>query len=148
MLKVLLKNTQKLCFIRHFSSFSSNDHQLDAKKLLENAATFIDSKPTTAEDAWSTLPYAQGAVIPKRRQADDPNKRPKIDPEETSLILFPGEGLQYGGMAKKLISCPAARDIFETANQILGLVYDASLKNILEYDRFYLMKTRNILCHS
>lgn len=45
-----------------------------------------------------------------------------MDPSDTSVILFPGDGHQHAGMAKGMISCPSARDLFEMANEMLGLV--------------------------
>lgn len=121
MLRLAIRQTPCLQLgLRASSSFKPNDTKsLNAKQLLDGAATFKDTKPTTPDDAWSTLPYPQGAVIPKRKQAAGEDQRWKMDPENTSIILFPGEGSQYGGMAKSLINCPAAMDIFARANEIL-----------------------------
>lgn len=49
----------------------------------------------------------------------DVKVRPSIDPKETSVILFPGQGTQYVGMAKELMRFPQARSIFELANEVL-----------------------------
>lgn len=36
------------------------------------------------------------------------------------VILFPGQGNQFVGMTKKLKNMPAAKHLFQIANQILG----------------------------
>jgi hypothetical protein len=46
--------------------------------------------------------------------------RPKIDPSETSLILFPGQGSQFVGMGAKLLDYPNVINMFDTARHILG----------------------------
>ncbi|XP_055628698.1 probable malonyl-CoA-acyl carrier protein transacylase, mitochondrial [Toxorhynchites rutilus septentrionalis] len=86
--------------------------------LLNNAATFTDARPHSEQDSWATLPYVEGTFY-GRNQALKSSK-PKIDPRETSIILFPGQGAQYVGMASRLLKYPGARDIFALANQVLG----------------------------
>ncbi|XP_060652743.1 probable malonyl-CoA-acyl carrier protein transacylase, mitochondrial [Drosophila nasuta] len=66
------------------------------------------------------------------------NSRPTIDPKETSIVLFPGQGTQYVGMAKDLLRFPGARRIFELANEVLK--YDL-LKICLEGPRDKLNRT-------
>ncbi|XP_023164734.2 probable malonyl-CoA-acyl carrier protein transacylase, mitochondrial [Drosophila hydei] len=66
------------------------------------------------------------------------NSRPAIDPKETSVVLFPGQGTQYVGMAKDLLRFPGARRIFELANDVLK--YDL-LKICLEGPREKLNRT-------
>jgi [acyl-carrier-protein] S-malonyltransferase len=89
------------------------------KDLLDNAATGDDSTPQNQADIWSTSPYPTGAIHNNRDQSKKSN-RPRTDPRETSIVLFPGQGSQYVGMAKKLVKIPEARDMFEIANQVLG----------------------------
>lgn len=117
MWKTIIHRIRNAHVVSRTYSSVKNDRP-DIKYLLNNAASFIDAKPATEEDEWATLPYAQGTVIPKREMIDE-NARPKMNPADTSLILFSGEGLQFGGMARTLISCPSARDIFEWANETL-----------------------------
>lgn len=91
-------------------------HKASAKDLLDDAATFIDQVPVNEESKWSTSPYPKGSI--PRSQAHH-SLRPYINPMETSLILFPGEGSQFVGMAKDLLKFPICIDLFKVANEIL-----------------------------
>lgn len=46
--------------------------------------------------------------------------RPEECPENPTIILFPGQGAQFVGMAKSLVDIPEARDLFEIASDVLG----------------------------
>ncbi|CAB0002193.1 unnamed protein product [Nesidiocoris tenuis] len=87
------------------------------KRLLEESASFADDIPQKGEEAWSTSPYPKGSVV--RSQALH-SLRPLVNPKETSIILFPGQGTQFVGMGKDLMKFPAARDLFKEASSILG----------------------------
>lgn len=95
----------------------NRDHAL--KQLLERSTGFIDTKPQHEQDKWATLPYVEGTVMSKRERTELDIERPKIDPRDTSLVLFPGDGAQFVGMAKSLECVPAARDLFDYASEIL-----------------------------
>ncbi|XP_055538793.1 probable malonyl-CoA-acyl carrier protein transacylase, mitochondrial [Wyeomyia smithii] len=121
--------------LRHASRLFSKKHSSEPKALgtdkvqdlLNNAATFDNIRSHSEQDSWATLPYVEGTHF-HRNQAMK-SARPKIDPRETSIILFPGQGAQYVGMASRLLKYPGARDIFALANEVLG--YDL-LKLCLE----------------
>lgn len=102
-------------FRRFCGSSSKSDH---IKQLLDNAATLDDVKPQTSEDVWATLPFPEGVNLKQSQAAK--SYRPKIDPKDTSIILFPGQGAQYVGMGKGLMKFPKAREIYELANEVLG----------------------------
>lgn len=89
------------------------------KDLLENAAAGADTNPQTQADLWSTSPYPEGAVLNRRDQSKK-SKRSGKDPRETSIVLFPGQGSGYVGMAKSLVRIPEARDMFQIASEVLG----------------------------
>lgn len=91
------------------------------KDLLENAASGEDRKPKTSEDTWSTSPYTNDAVFNNNRR-DQSKKRDRTfkDPRDTSIVLFPGQGAQYVGMAKNLVNIPEARDMYAMASDVLG----------------------------
>ncbi|RWS29006.1 malonyl-CoA-acyl carrier protein transacylase-like protein [Leptotrombidium deliense] len=46
--------------------------------------------------------------------------RPRIDPSETSVILFPGQGTQFVGMGSKLLEYPNVEQMFTHAKHVLG----------------------------
>ncbi|XP_053391502.1 probable malonyl-CoA-acyl carrier protein transacylase, mitochondrial [Mercenaria mercenaria] len=43
-----------------------------------------------------------------------------IDPEQTSILLFPGQGSQFVGMGKKLLAYPGVENLYNKASEILG----------------------------
>lgn len=119
---------------------SNNDKSKESplKKLLDDSASFQDTKPQNAEQQWTTLPYLSGTKIRKQGEAFS-TKSHQRDPRETSIILFPGQGSQYVGMAKDLLKYPMAKDLFELANY--ELQYDL-LKLCLEGPKDMLDQTK------
>lgn len=128
--------TQSYCFNRsikfknrdfHQSVFVTNkiqDHSTQnnkqsIKSLLDSSASFVETGLNRNEDKWATLPYAEGTILSKKDRDDLDIQRPKIDPRDTSIILFPGQGAQFVGMAKSLEKVPIAKDLFDYASQIL-----------------------------
>lgn len=53
---------------------------------------------------------------------------PEDCPQNPTIVLFPGQGSQFIGMAKSLVDIPAAVDLFEIASEVLGLVSIESKK--------------------
>ena len=47
-------------------------------------------------------------------------QRPEVNPRETSVLLFPGQGSQIVGMGKKLLPYPGVKELYLKANEILG----------------------------
>lgn len=56
----------------------------------------------------------------KTRDQSALSVRPKVAPEDTSVILFPGQGSQFVGMGSNLIDAPNVGQMFTTAKHILG----------------------------
>lgn len=106
---------------RHFSSKKDDPSDIankgNVKDLLKKSTISINTHPKTPEDEWATSPYVDGTVIDKEK--DEEPERYKIDPSDTSVVLFPGQGAQYVGMAKNLIKFPEVKNMFEIANEIL-----------------------------
>lgn len=129
-----LTSTQSYCFRRKNKSINRNFYRVfsnavndensskqsseqNLKKLLQNSLTFVD---VNSDDKWATLPYAEGTILSKEERTELDVERPKVDPRDTSIILFPGQGAQFVGMAKSLKVAPVARDVFDYASEILG----------------------------
>lgn len=111
--------------LRLFSEDNKPKGKSPLKALLEDAASFEDLSTTNVQQ-WATLPYPQEAKI---RKQGDFFRKPKGDPRDASVMLFPGQGCQFLGMGKDLLKFPMAKDLFELANYVLG--YDL-LKICLE----------------
>ena len=45
---------------------------------------------------------------------------PKVNPRDTSVLLFPGQGSQIVGMGKKVLPYPGVKELYEKASDILG----------------------------
>lgn len=72
-----------------------------------------------------------GADVEKQR-------RPKKDPGDCSVLLFPGQGSQFVGMGRGLLKYPNVKEMFTVAQRILG--YDL-LSLCMEGPEAELMKT-------
>ena len=46
--------------------------------------------------------------------------KPKLSPSMTSVVLFPGQGSHFVGMAQKLVQYPGVKELFEEASAIIG----------------------------
>lgn len=97
----------------------SNERKSPVRDLLDNATAFVDTKNVEGDDEWATLPYVEGTSLHRRDQSQK-RTRPKMSPEDTTVILFPGQGAQYVGMGKNLIKIPSVQDMYEYASEILG----------------------------
>ncbi|EFN88371.1 probable malonyl-CoA-acyl carrier protein transacylase, mitochondrial [Harpegnathos saltator] len=82
-------------------------------RLLKESATYSDAK----DKNWSTSPYPAG-VPPS---VEDGNLvKPSIDPLDTCVILFPGQGTLKVGLVNKYLHFPQAKELFYIANEILN----------------------------
>lgn len=98
---------------------STQNNKQSIKSLLDSSASFVETGLNRNEDEWATLPYAEGTILSKKDRDDLDIQRPKVDPRDTSIILFPGQGAQFVGMAKSLEKVPIAKDLFDYASEIL-----------------------------
>ena len=53
-------------------------------------------------------------------EASDKEQRPRKDPGQVSVLLFPGQGSQFVGMGRGLLKYGAVQDMFSVARKILG----------------------------
>ncbi|XP_039489258.2 probable malonyl-CoA-acyl carrier protein transacylase, mitochondrial [Drosophila santomea] len=98
------------------------------------------AKATTETAALPDNAEKRQQLLNELSEPLEQKSRPAIDPKETSVMLFPGQGTQYVGMAKDLLRFPGARRIFELANEVLK--YDL-LKICLEGPREKLNRTEH-----
>ncbi|XP_053955848.1 probable malonyl-CoA-acyl carrier protein transacylase, mitochondrial [Anastrepha ludens] len=75
---------------------------------------------TNAPESSSTLSKKRSQMHLVNALENDLDERRTINPKETTIVLFPGQGAQYVGMAAQLMRFPSARSIFELANEVLG----------------------------
>lgn len=77
--------------------------------LLEEAATFEGVK----DKNWMTTPYPKDSPLNYNEDT-----KSSIDPKNTSVLLFPGQGTIKVGMVKKYMDYPAAKELFQITNEI------------------------------
>lgn len=135
----------------------------EVDSLLKHSTIGYPQDFKTPEHLWETNPYQQDPTL--KRRAEERNQaaksvrsvmsatkvkqfnlqhynffhRPTVDPKETSIIIFPGQGVQYVGMCKELLKFPLVKDLFDVASSILG--YDL-LKICLEGPQEKLNQTK------
>ncbi|KAI8437880.1 hypothetical protein MSG28_010562 [Choristoneura fumiferana] len=101
--------------MRRAGSGGGGDGESPLRRLLDGAATFGEpAAPGEGELRWATQPYA------RRGGAAGAGAAPREQPEDTVVLLFPGQGAQRVGMGLKLAHLPAARDLYQLASEILG----------------------------
>ncbi|KAE9535804.1 hypothetical protein AGLY_007705 [Aphis glycines] len=99
---------------------SKHTHETDIKKLLEDGTVPEESSVVGDTENWTTSPYPKGSYVPHKNQSQAQHAlRPKVDPKETSILMFPGQGTQFVGMGKNLLVFPQVVEMFEAASEIL-----------------------------
>lgn len=87
---------------------------------------------------FSDMPGSPSPESPDLRPDTEKQRRPKKDPSDCSVLLFPGQGSQFVGMGRGLLKYPNVKEMFQVARKILG--YDL-LSLCLEGPEAELMKT-------
>nr|XP_054748593.1 LOW QUALITY PROTEIN: malonyl-CoA-acyl carrier protein transacylase, mitochondrial-like [Lytechinus pictus] len=90
---------------------ASKERHASVRTLLDDAKT--DEKLHDEFDFDGDL---ETGSVDRRRQSG----KPRIDPAETSVLLFPGQGSQFVGMGRDLLKYPNVEDMFAVASEILG----------------------------
>ncbi|XP_076243417.1 malonyl-CoA-acyl carrier protein transacylase beg [Calliopsis andreniformis] len=82
----------------------------EVSRLLEESAIYKDTNDKT----WATTPY------PKDVPINNNEGKQITDPENTCVLLFPGQGTIKVGQVQKYMHFPAAKELFNIANEILN----------------------------
>lgn len=93
-----------------------NKYDSPLRRLIQDASTFGEvgaAVPAEGELQWATQPYTTDGKEETRSY---------IDPKETTVLLFPGQGSQRVGMGQRLLEVPAARELYDLASSIVGYV--------------------------
>lgn len=110
------------------------------RKRLEQKGLGIDDleyRPEGRKSSYIELKQAlENSVVDRRIEIDFPSdverrkelrkqekhayRPPDIKPNETSILLFPGQGSQFVGMGKKLLPFPGVEDLYRKASEVLG----------------------------
>ncbi|CAB3375776.1 Hypothetical predicted protein [Cloeon dipterum] len=111
-------------------------------ELLKNSTVGYPNDFMTPEHSWQTNPYTMDPTLKQRlteRNQSAHSFRPSVNPNDTSILIFPGQGVQHVGMCKELLKFPLVQDLFSVASSILN--YDL-LKLCLEGPKDQLDQTK------
>lgn len=90
----------------------SIDRESKVKKLLKNSSPLKEN--LGSDKMWKSSPYIKGTVF----QEDEEDKDKPKD-SESCIIMFPGQGNQFVGMANHLINYSVVKEMFDVASEIL-----------------------------
>lgn len=108
------RSTRKLAGLIRFSHSGSGERS-PLRRLLDDASSFAEPEaPEHEQLRWATQPYAQ------RSTEQQPARRERVEPRDTTVLLFPGQGSQYVGMGRELLRIPTVRDLYQLASDVVG----------------------------
>lgn len=125
-----------LVFSRKLSDTKASQLNVYELGRLGNSQVGREEAPQFADEAWVTPIYP--ADLEERKKKLD-KERMRVDPRNTTVFLFPGQGSQFVGMGRNLITYPNVEEMFHKAKQILG--YDL-LRLCIDGPREELSKTQ------
>jgi len=127
------KRLFKMMKCRIFQKCSNTPHSFLRQFRLFSGGSGFDKDTANATDLLKDSEITgDEAPIGKERKPRHPPKPPSTnvrDLSKESVILFPGQGMQFVGMGAKLLEVPAVKQLYNDASQILN--YDL-LKLCLE----------------
>ncbi|EEC14194.1 malonyl CoA-acyl carrier protein transacylase, putative, partial [Ixodes scapularis] len=85
-------------------------------ELFRRSATFDSDRPKDVHDLWSSATYPVNFKLPEEKEKEESIR---IDPKNTSVVLFPGQGSQFVGMGNDLLQYPNVKKMYERASEIL-----------------------------
>jgi len=97
----------------------STDISVDSLKHQLSDAVNIPQPDSELEFPSDILAEQKSEAFSRRDQARDAF-RPRINPMDTSIVLFPGHNSQYVGMGSKLLAYPKVEKMYKAASNILG----------------------------
>ncbi|CAL8103542.1 unnamed protein product [Calicophoron daubneyi] len=87
------------------------------RSISQGCVRLCDQKSSEGASESSDVSHSQNL---KQKEWLQYYHRPaNIKPEDTSIILFPGQGAQFVGMGKNLVQLPKVKEMFQYANEIL-----------------------------
>ncbi|KAH0553490.1 hypothetical protein KQX54_001207 [Cotesia glomerata] len=97
--------------------FKDDDKNKNLLNLINDAANFNE----ITNSSWSTTPYnSAGDGIALLYNNNNEKKREKINPEDKTVFIFPGQGTLKVGDVEKYLNYPRVKKLFDIANEILG----------------------------
>lgn len=104
-------------------SSAQNVNKSENKNENENLLNLIKDSANFNEitnNNWSTTPYnSAGEKIALLCNNNKKNKI-KINPTDTTIFMFPGQGTLKIGAIKKYLHYPRVKELFDISNQVLG----------------------------
>ena len=91
----------------------------DGLKMLLKDMSGDAPTPLPSDESSEQFPSDSKKYRDWRRDQSRKAFRPGVDPSQTSIILFPGQGSQFVGMGNDTLGYGQARDLFEEASAVL-----------------------------
>ncbi|CAG9796987.1 unnamed protein product [Diatraea saccharalis] len=92
---------------------SVDSNKTPLRRLLDDASGFGEIETKEPDLMWATEPYSV-------RPGESNSEKPRTNPKDTTVLLFPGQGSQTVGMGKHLQKIQAAQDLYELASSVVG----------------------------